>query len=629
MALFAHYTMETATTQDVFDESGNGYDMSITSCTQTTDKRYRGSYSLHFDGVGSKMSNASLGFTASATWSFSLFIWSEKDGTTTALFGKDDGGVGGWPGGVIENNNKFTLFDSAITTIGSVAISNLLERWHQIGGTYNNGQIYLYIDGEQNGPYTKTTTMDFVSWSTFLDVGAGYQGQIQGYLDDIRIYDSVLSAGEMKDLWENVTLKGLIKSSTHRPFRNILMKRRESNGEYETTWQTISNSRIKKFGSVDKGTDVVVQNHFASSGFNFQAVNNDGFFSDITDDKSFFYDKLSRVRTLVSVESGYKSDNGVSYPTTGTLFVGLLKEDMAYTHDNTIKFKADHLDKIFKEFPADRVVGLGATQTAKSIIEKIRDHTTGSGSDIYYFQKFITSGGWIITSTTRTYNMATSTHLEGMSVWDLMKGLAEAENRMMFITREGDFRFIEKDPTATSSYHFSGIGDTDLTYGRNILKQIAVDDDIRNVYNRVRIKYAEGTTSGADLYIIKNESWDWGDSSSSFKYGIRTYELNNDFMGATTVSNAAEDIFSEFQYAKQVVKLQTKFVPQLDVLDRINITYETQVRTGDALWGTAKFDEDIWGGRTGKNISVDGDYKLTRVNHKLANFTSNLVAREI
>ena len=422
-----------------------------------------------------------------------------------------------------------------------------------------------------------------------------------------------------------MSIKGEIKKKSHKMFRRILMKRRESDGEYETNWQTIPSKFIKKYGKVDKGTDTVVQNHFASSGYAFEVVNNTGFFSDVSEDKSTFFGKLSRVRTFIKVEAGYIEDDGTEQPTTSSLFVGLLKEDMPYTFNNLVKFKADHLDKIFKEFPADRIAGLGVTLTAKQIITTIRDHT--QGADVLYFQKFITSGGWFITSSANTYNMATTSNLQGKSVWKLMTDLAEAENNLVYIDRVGDFKFIEKEPASTSTYHFSGIGDTDNTYGRNVFKNVSVDSDIRNVYNRVRIQHSQDDTTTS--FAIRNESWAWGDSSSSMKYGIRTYEYVNFFLSSATASTVADTIYTEFQDAKEVVKLQTKFVPQLDVLDRVNATYQTAIGQGQSLWGEAKFDEHLWGGRTAKNINIDGDFKINRISHNLGNFTSNLTLREI
>jgi hypothetical protein len=403
------------------------------------------------------------------------------------------------------------------------------------------------------------------------------------------------------------------------------MKRRATNGEYEADWQTLASSTIKKFGSIDKGVDSLRQNHFASSGFNFTMDNTKGLYSDITDDKSFFFGQLARYRTLVKVEAGYTEDDGTEQPTETSQFVGLLKEDMPYTHNNLINFSANHLDQIFKEFPADRIVGMGSTQTAKSLIQNIQNHT--DGADNLIFQKYISAGGWFITSSSRTYNVATSASLEGKSCWDFMKQLAEAENTIMYISRGGDFYFVEKTPTSTSKYHFSGIGDTDNTYGRNILKQISVDDDIRNVYNRVRIKYDKEDTSSS--YKIRNETWQWGDSSSSNKYGIRTFEYENLFLDETTASAVAAEIFTEFNQAKQIIKLQSKFVPQLDILDRVNVTYSTTERTGQALWGQFTWNNALWGERTGKNIDIDGDYKIDKITHNTGNFTTKLVLREI
>ena len=423
------------------------------------------------------------------------------------------------------------------------------------------------------------------------------------------------------------TIKEVTKKSSMKVFRRLFMKRRETDGEYETDWQTIPSIFIKKWGGVQAGTSDVLQSFFKFSGFNFTCENNTGFFSDTTDDKSFFAGKLDRIRTLVKVEAGYTAETStgsdVELPTSPTIFVGLIREDMAYRQDNLVNFKVNHLSSIFQETPADAIAGLGSTQSASDIITAIKNYT--DGSNVLVFQKYISSGGWNITATTNQYNMATTSTLQGKSCWDLMRQLSEAENFIVYIDRLGDFHFKAKTEGSSITAHFSGPGDTtDKTWGKNVLANISVDQDVRNVFNRVEITF--DTTSSL---AVNQETWAWGDSSSSFRYGVRTFKYSNDLMGTTTASTVGDNIFNEFQFPKQKVKVKTKFMPHLNVLDLTEITYKTQVRSGEAEYGTAVMDVDFWGERAGLNIEIDGNFKVWSYSHNIGNFTTQIELRSI
>jgi len=74
---------------------------------------------------------------------------------------------------------------------------------------------------------------------------------------------------------------------------------------------------------------------------------------------------------------------------------------------------------------------------------------------------------------------STTTSLNNLSAWDLIKKLAEAEEKYAYINETGEFVFESKDTTATSVYHFSGANDDDISYGKQILK-IEAKQDFKN-----------------------------------------------------------------------------------------------------------------------------------------------------
>jgi hypothetical protein len=405
------------------------------------------------------------------------------------------------------------------------------------------------------------------------------------------------------------------------------MRRRVSGGEYESTWQEIPSEYIKKWGTITYSVDDVLPNFYKFSGISFECLNQDGFLSDVTEEKSFFYQALTRYHTMVKMEAGYVGDDGTEYPTNSTLFTGLLSEDMPYKENNIINFNTKHLSVIFQEFPSDRITGLSSSLTASEIITKIKDYT--DSNSIAVFQKYISNTAWTIQTTTGYYNMATTTSLQGLSCWDLMTKLATAEQYVMYVDKDGSFYFQDNtDVASTSVFHFSGLNDTDKTYGHNIMQNISTDENIRKVYNRVKVQYDRKDTTTS--FYIKNEAWDWGDSSSSFLYGVREYNYKNEWLSTATAQTIADNIYDEFKFPSDEIKLKAKFVPQLMVQDRVDITYSTQQYTGDDLWGHFLYGEGIWGERAGYNINLEGqEAKIVNLSHNLDNFSSNVVLRAL
>ena len=411
-------------------------------------------------------------------------------------------------------------------------------------------------------------------------------------------------------------------------FRRIYIKRRMSDGEYETDWVRIENEYIKKFGQITWSVDEIIPSFYRTSGIQFQVTNKDGRFSGTEEEQSIFSDALTVYRTLVKVEAGYKASDGTEYPTNPSLFLGFISEDITYTEDSLVNIKTKHISSVFEEFSADLIPGLGATQSASDIITKIRDYL--DPNSISVFQKYISLGAWYIQTTTNQYNMATSTSLQSLNCWQLMEKLAVAENYIMYIDNTGNFYFKDKeDITATASYHFSGLGDDDKTYGHNIIGNMTEVLNIRKVYNRVKIKLGQDDTITS--FYTKNESWAWGDSSSSFIYGIREYEYNNTWLSTATAETIADTIFSDFSYPKKEISFRAKFVPQVLVQDRVSVTYRTQrfSEEGDLwayfLWGYGRFGE-----RPGYNINIDNeDFRTIEVKHSIDNFTTDLKLRAL
>lgn len=417
------------------------------------------------------------------------------------------------------------------------------------------------------------------------------------------------------------TTKGIIKRSRAKVFRRLSFRRRDNDGEYETAWQDIPNRYIKKWGKVSHGVQSdVTANFFKYSGLNIELSNQDGFFNDVNDVRSFFSGKLSIYRTLVRVQAGYIDDDGNELPTMPSLYFGIIGEGINRQDNGVINLETHHISKIFDEFNCANIKNLGVTQTASDIITKIRNHT--DDNSVAIFQKYITN--WNIQSTTLNYDIATTTQLEGNSCWRIMRKLAEAEDRLLFINPDGEFVFQTKAQPSTSSWHFSGSNDTDLSFGKNIIGKISVSEKIKNVFNRVRIRFAADNTTGS--FKIKEEDWNWADNSSSFLYGVRTYEYANEWLNSTSASTVADAIFDKFRLPIEQVKITSKFLPGIEIRDMVDITHKTGVgtRVGDR-YGQSLYGSAIFGQYSRGSIELsEKRYLITNISHDIDKFTTIL-----
>jgi hypothetical protein len=426
------------------------------------------------------------------------------------------------------------------------------------------------------------------------------------------------------------TIDRVISKSKLKVFRRLFMKRRIS-GDYESTWQRVPDDLIINWGSIDYSVDDIKINFLKFSGAKLRVHNDTGYFSDPSESKSFFNGSDSRYRTLVKIEAGYTDTDSSEYPTNTTLYTGIMDAEFKFRENNEIDIGTKHLTKVFEEIPAVKVAGLNTTTglTATEVFDKIKGFTDGAGTAV--FLKYITTTNWLITSTTQKYKLVTSGNLDGMSCWKLMRKLSESENYITYVNRSEQLVFRDKSVnTTTAKYGFHGLGSHNTTYGHNIIKRVSVDEGLKKVWNRIRVKHEPADTATSMRTI--EENWTWGDSSSSYLYGIRTYNYTNVWLtGDTAGAEAvAQSLFNEYAFPKQETDLTVKFVPHLMVNDRVNVRYETLIpENSDSLWGKALWNNFLWGKRLSPNIRLNGDFRIISIRHNLDNFTSQVKLREL
>jgi len=407
-------------------------------------------------------------------------------------------------------------------------------------------------------------------------------------------------------------------------FRRAFIKRRlQTTGKYETSFTDVT-SFVKKWGSLTHFTDDIRLNRFTHNGINLTMNNDTGKFNHETSNQSLWTGFLTRYRTLIKIEAGYGDSTASELPTDTSLGVFILDDEIEIdAESNEALLHCSSLRSVFHEVRAVDIPGLGTTQTASQIVTRIRDHTDGSGN--FIFREFITSTSWSIQATVNNYNFATSTTLEGMSTWDMMEKLAEAENFVVYISRSGTLTFKDRNPNTTSSqFSFLGQG-----YNRqNIVKIKSYKESLNKLYNYIRLKYLTADTSTS--FVTAGTITSVDPSNPSWKYGSRVYEFENTFVtNTTTAQSIASFLFSELGVVKNELEFDALFTPQIDMLDRVNVSYQSIESAANSLWDVAIWDTDLWALESQNFEFTDKPFKVLAVSHDLDSFISNFRLREV
>ncbi len=423
-----------------------------------------------------------------------------------------------------------------------------------------------------------------------------------------------------------------LKRSCHTAFRRFQMKRRSTDGEYETDWQTIEESRIMKYGTTQWKIDDVKLNFFDQSGLTVDMDNSDGFFSSEEYAASFWSGYLSQYRTLCRVQAGYLVGDDEAtqqeVPSQTTIFTGIMTEDPIETRDMKVSFKFNALTSVMDEVQASLLnLNVRPTSTAEHTVKAIRDFT--DANSVAVFQKFITSGAWNIQSTSVGYpSLNTSTSVEDETCLSLMKKLADAERYIFFVSGDGSLHFRDRTPlTSTVAYTFFG-GSRALEGQAHTLIRVNSYVPARSkVYNRIRIKFNDANTTTS--YYTKQEDWTWGDNSSSFVFGVKTLSLENLWLNTAGAMALGDALYSEYRELKREINFDAKFMPNLTLLDRITVNFSNYNEDVN-LWGSVAWDKSIWSPFSAHHLEIrNKTFSIINLSHNIDKFMTSIKAREI
>lgn len=467
-----------------------------------------------------------------------------------------------------------------------------------------------------------------------------------------------------------IDINTLIKAPTSQVFRRALIKRRNSStGLFEDDWQNISQD-VKSYGKVTTQIDAARRYKFTFGNAKLVMENSDGSYNPHTDLGSLWYGYLNQQRTLVKIEAGFqysqKNANGIwvnsEFPSdslwnenswdapdslwdstiSSTVFTGVISGDIVFSDSNDVVFNVKPLNSVLQEFPARNLTGWTSTGlTASQFVGMVRDQTDGAGA--FIFRPFFgsTTTYWDISTTSNVFSNLNTSGAEDVidkNVWEIIEKLAEAENFIPYVTRTGTFKFVSRDTVATTTvFEFHGAGSFNTTYGHTIKKVNSYGFRASKYYSRVQIKYNSANTTTS--YVVVESTLTVSSASNPWVLGAKTLAIENLYIPNTaTASTLATTIFNDVSALKNEVEFETTFIPNLDLFDRISVSYDPNPFTNNNLWDqknwaaddTSTSDDLIFDRANYDSLLLEGqEFKFLSFEIDLDNFSNKFIAREV
>lgn len=463
----------------------------------------------------------------------------------------------------------------------------------------------------------------------------------------------------------SLRLKREIRRNKSSVFRRVFIRRMLNTGIFEDEWQDVS-KYVKKWGKITQAIDPQRYSKLNFNGFNMVFDNQEGLFSDESDQNSFWYGFASQQRTLIKLEFGLKSydlgedgiwrinetnhsvwdstlwDAGENFDEVPTKFTGIISGDMLRKGDYDISVPIMPTTEIFRGFPASKLVGFTSTGiTASKFVEIVRDMTDGGGN--FLFRQFLgdTSTNWTISPTTNIYaemNTSGSALLINKSIWQVMENIAEAEDFVVHVTGEGEFKFVPRESnTTTSQFEFFGLGYSNRDYGHTIKDIESYGPRFSNFYTRVQVKFNDEDT--VTSYAVSEMTIAVSGSNFAWIYGHRPYNIDNYLIAdLTTAAAIAQNVFDNVSQLKDEITFNAPMIVGVNVLDRIQISYDSNPVDPQSLWDLFDWGDDndevrrydlIFDSPEGDNILLEAaEFNVVSIETDLDGLGVKIQARE-
>lgn len=442
------------------------------------------------------------------------------------------------------------------------------------------------------------------------------------------------------------TILHKIADNYSRIFRKLYIKRKSATtGLFESTYQNLS-SDIKTWGHVRREVDNIQYAKVKFSDLMVKMENTSGRYNPHDDEASFWYGFASQQRSLVKVEAGFihqtLASSGIYsntlLPSSPQVFHGIISGDIILSDKNEITFPIRPLLQVFRDFPARNLTGWTSTGlTATQFFQMVRDQSDGSSNFVFrpFFQD--TTTYWNIASTTNIYanlNTSTAEDVIDKSVWDIMERLSETEDKVTYIKNDGTLVFGDRTESVSPQFHFVGAGFRNTEYGHTIKTISSFGKKMTDYYSRVEVKWLDTTTATA-IRVFENTLTVSG-TNDAWNLGTRTFKVENFWIPTSTVADTiAQNIFQTVSVLRDRIELTATFVPHLELLDKIQISYDSSEKGLLSRWDlfnwcyddTSTAEDLYWDRYAGDAIRLNGkEFKILSIDLDLDKLETKISA---
>lgn len=203
------------------DESGNNLNAVVTNASLTSDRFNRANNAYYFNGTSSYLTVTHAGDKMDFNSEFSISLWFKADqgyNTRSALIytrlsstGDEQGGFGMdyAPSGFDSTVVFYKAGTTALNTGYANPTKTRTNKWHHIVVTYTpslTGRGIMYVNGVKTDS-TQLGLPEYFIGNSPMRIGAvfnltGFTQFFKGCIDDINIYNEVISPAQVKKLYE-------------------------------------------------------------------------------------------------------------------------------------------------------------------------------------------------------------------------------------------------------------------------------------------------------------------------------------------------------------------------------------------------------------------------------------------
>ncbi|MBK7557559.1 MAG: T9SS type A sorting domain-containing protein [Chitinophagaceae bacterium] len=261
------------------DESGNGYNGTVSGATLTTDRFNQPGKAFNFSWNGTSSDKIQVPGTSDMNFStggFSLSAWFRFAGPSNSgynypiiskhICGDNSGYI------VMLYNDKLTFWLGGAGWYPgflSTAESYVDDKWHQVTAVYNGTNRFIYVDGILKA--TDAVAYSITNTATIALGGYnGCNGGFNGKVDEIKVFDRPITAGEIQKMY-NQSATDMV---AYYPFNGNANDESGNDNNGVVTGASLTTDR---FGNSNKA-------------YNFNGANN---FISVADNPDLFSDELT------------------------------------------------------------------------------------------------------------------------------------------------------------------------------------------------------------------------------------------------------------------------------------------------------------------------------------------------